>query len=63
MAPRKKKKKQPNLHSRIVNLIVEEGPRPQRGLAKILAVSYQSLNTEILELRSLGVLQKNDDGV
>lgn len=63
MAPKKKNKKQPNIRSRIVNLIVENGPRPQRGMTSILGISYQSLNTEILELRRLGVLEKNSDGI
>jgi hypothetical protein len=63
MAPKKKRKRKPNLRSRIVSLIVERGPRPQRGMTRTLVASYQSLNTEILELRRLGVLEKSDDGV
>ncbi len=63
MAAKKKNKKQPNLRSRIVNLIMEQGPRPQKGMPKILGAYYQSLNSEILELRNLGVLEKSDDGV
>ena len=63
MSPKKKNNKQSNLRSRIVSFIVEKGPRRQKGMAKILGASYQSLNTEILELRRLSVLQKNDDGV
>jgi hypothetical protein len=58
-----KKKKQLNLRSRIVYLITEQGPRPQKGMTKILGAYYQSLNSEILELRNLGVLEKSDDGV
>jgi hypothetical protein len=45
-----------------VNLVVEK-PRLQRGMTKIIGASYQSLNTEILELRRLGVLQKDASGV
>ncbi len=32
-------------------------------MTKILGAYYQSLNSEILELRNLGVLEKSDDGV
>lgn len=58
-----KKKKQPNLRSRIVDLTMEQEPRPQKGMTKILGAYYQSPNSEILELRNLGVLEKSDDGV
>jgi len=63
MARKKKRKRQPTLRSLIVSLIVEEGPRKLSGMTRILGSSYQSLNTEALELRRLGVLQKDTDGL
>ena len=59
----RKKKKQPTLRSLIVSLIVEEGPRKLSGMTRILGSSYQSLNSEVLKLRRLGVLEKDADGV
>jgi len=63
MASKKKRKKQPTLCSLIVSLIVEEGPRKLSGMTRILGSSYQSLNSEVLKLRRLGVLEKDADGV
>ena len=60
---RKKRKKQPTLRSRIMSLIIERGPVELRDMTGILAARYQSLNTEALELRRLGVLPKDADGV
>ncbi|MEE8471448.1 MAG: hypothetical protein V3S51_08975 [Dehalococcoidia bacterium] len=60
---KRRKKKQPNLHSRIVGHIVERGPMRLRDMTRILGARYQSINTEVLELRRLGVLQKDADGV
>ena len=63
MARKKKRKKQPNLRSRIVSLITEKGPVKLGVMVRTLKAFYQSLNTEALELRRLGVLQKDADGV
>ena len=63
MARKKKKQKQPTLRSLIVSLIVEEGPRKLSGMTRILGASYQSLNSEVLKLRRLGVLEKDVDGI
>ncbi|MBA7604904.1 hypothetical protein ES703_12032 [subsurface metagenome] len=63
MPRKKKRKKQPTLRSLIVSLIVEEGPRKLSGMTRILGSSYQSLNSEALKLRRLGVLEKDADGV
>ncbi len=63
MPTKNKNKKQPNLQSRIVKLVFEDGPRPQNGMTKILGIPYQSLNTEILELVRIGVLQKGELGI
>jgi len=63
MARKKKRKKQPTLRSLIVTLIAEEGPRKLSGMTRILGSSYQTLNTEALKLRRLGVLEKDADGV
>jgi len=63
MASKKKRKKQPTLRSLIVTLIAEEGPRKLSGMTRILGSSYQSLNSEVLKLRRLGVLEKDADGV
>ncbi len=63
MTEMNKHKKQPNLHSLIVNLIINKGPLKLKDITKILDASYQSLNTEALELRRLGLLQKDDEGV
>jgi hypothetical protein len=63
MASKKKSKKQPNLRSRIVKLIIEQGPRPQKGMARILRAYYHTFVCKILELIKLGVLEKSDDGV
>jgi hypothetical protein len=62
--PRKKsrKKKQPNLRSRIVSLLVAQGPMKLRNMRKILGSPYKSLNTEALELRKRGVLEKDEEG-
>ena len=61
--PRKKKRqKQPTLRSRIVSLIIERGPTKLRDMTGILAARYRSLNTEALELRRLGVLEKDSEG-
>jgi len=59
----RKKKKRPTLCSLIVSLIVEEGPRKLSGMTRILGSSYQSLNSEVLKLRKLGVLEKDADGI
>lgn len=63
MAGKKKRKKQPTLHSRIVSLVMERGPMKLGVMLRTLKASYQSLNTEALELRRLGVLQKDAEGV
>jgi hypothetical protein len=63
MARKKKTKKQPNLRSRIVSLIREKGPIKLGVMVRTLKAPYQSLNTEALELRRLGVLQKDEEGV
>ena len=63
MASKKKRKKQPTLRSLIVSLIAEEGPRKLSGMTRILGSSYQSLNSEVLKLRKLGVLEKDADGI
>ncbi len=63
MARKKKKQKQPTLSSLIVTLIADEGPRKLSGMPRILGATYQTLNTEVLELRRLGVLEKDADGV
>ena len=63
MARKKKRKRQPTLRSLIVSLIVEEGPRKLSGMTRILGSSYQSLNSEALKLRRLGVLEKDADGI
>jgi len=63
MAGKKKRKKQPTLRSRIVSLIIERGPMKLGVMVRTLKASYQSLNTEALELRRLGVLQKGAEGV
>ena len=63
MAGKKKQKKQPNLRSRIVSLLIERGPVKLGIMGRALKAPYQSLNTEALELRRLGVLQKDADGV
>lgn len=63
MAGKKKKKKQPSARSLIVSLIIEEGPRKMSGMTRILGFPYQSLNSEVLKLRKLGVLEKDADGV
>jgi hypothetical protein len=59
----RKKKKQPTLRSLIVSLIIEEGPRKLSGMTRILGFPYQSLNSEVLKLRNLGVLEKDAEGV
>lgn len=63
MARKKKRKKQPALRSRIVGLIMEKGPVKLGIMVRTLQAPYQSLNTEALELRRLGVLQKDAAGV
>ncbi len=63
MVIKKKRKKQPTLRSRIVSLITEKSPMKLRVMVRTLRASYQSLNTEALELRRLGVLQKDAEGV
>jgi hypothetical protein len=63
MAGKKKRKKQPTLRSRIVGLIMERGPVKLGIMVKTLDAPYQSLNTEALELRRLGILQKDAEGV
>ncbi len=63
MAGKKKRKKQPSVRSLIVSLIAEEGPRKMSGMTRILGAPYQSLNSEVLKLRKLGVLEKDIDGV
>ena len=60
-AKKKRRKKQPNLRSRIVRLIVEKGPVTVRDMTRSLGARYQSVNTEALELRRHGVLQKDDE--
>lgn len=63
MAGKRKRKKQPNLYSRIVSLIIERGPMKLGVMARALNAPYQSLNTEALEMRRLSVLQKDAEGV
>lgn len=63
MAVKKRRKKEPTLRSRIVNLIMEKGPMKLRVMARTLKAPYQSLNTEALELRRLDVLQKDTEGI
>jgi len=63
MSSKKKRKKQPTLRSLIVTLIAEEGPRKLSGMPKILGSTYKTLNSEVLKLRKLGVLEKDTDGV
>ena len=63
MARKKKREKQPGLRSLIVTLITDEGPRKLKGMSRILGSSYQSLNSETIRLRKLGVLVKDVDGV
>ncbi len=63
MASKKKRKKKPTLSSLIVSLIIEEGPRKLSGMTRIVGSSYQNLNSEVLKLRKLGVLEKDADGV
>ena len=63
MAGKKKRKKQLSVRSLIVSLIAEERPRKMSGMTKILGAHYQSLNSEVLKLRKLGVLEKDADGV
>jgi len=63
MASKKKRKKQPTLQSLIVTLIAEEGPRKLSGMPKILGSTYKTLNSEVLKLRKIGVLEKDTDGV
>jgi hypothetical protein len=61
--PGKRKKRKLTLRSRIVSLLSEKGRMKLGNMAKILGASSKSLNTEALELRRLGVLQKDDEGV
>ena len=62
--PRKNRRPKPlNLPSRIVSLIMEKGPVKLGIMVRALKTPYQSLNTEALELRRLGVLQKDAEGV
>ena len=63
MARKKNRKRQPTLRSLIVTLIADEGPRKLSGMTRILGSSYQSLNSEALKLRRLGVLDKDADGI
>ena len=63
MPRRKRKQKPPTLCSRIVSLIIERGPVKLGVMVRALKAPYQSLNTEALELRRLGVLQKDADGI
>lgn len=61
--PRKKRKqKPPTLRSRIVSLISIVAHMKLKDMAKLLDAPYQSLNTEALELKRLGVLEKDDEG-
>ena len=62
-AKKRRKKKRPNLRSRIVGLIAERGPMRVKDMTRILGARYQSINTEALELRRLGVVQKDAEGV